>query len=300
VPLVAVMRTVVAVTEPLVAAGPKALTQLPTATSVAAAVWVALTVVELDVVILSVSVLGLVLVGFLVFDVDLVAPRGNWPGVMLTPDTVMADPLTPVTLPDAMARFASAFRKLDEPLPPVGKLGRVPPLALPAPAGVPPPALNPKPPPGGAAPAPPAAAPLPPGPVHEPAELAVVTVIVRAAMVVLDFFDGVPLTVTHEPLVSALTSSVTVLEKVVDAVQLTVVCPELWFWTSMLDPLRAATLPVAPMGRFAGAVAAPATDETAVAARRAVAPVPARRMKRPRLLLRLVSDFIVLIPLSLL
>ena len=57
-PLVAVIRTVVAVTDPLVAAGPKALTQSPTARSVAAAVWVALTVVELDVVILSFSVLG--------------------------------------------------------------------------------------------------------------------------------------------------------------------------------------------------------------------------------------------------
>ena len=67
------MRTVVAVTEPFVAAGPKALTQSPTARSVDAAVWVALTVVELAVVTLSVSVLVLGLVGFLVFDEDLVA-----------------------------------------------------------------------------------------------------------------------------------------------------------------------------------------------------------------------------------
>ena len=57
------IRTVVAVTAPLVAAGPKALTQSPTARSVDAAVWVALTVVELDVVILSVSVLGVVGLG---------------------------------------------------------------------------------------------------------------------------------------------------------------------------------------------------------------------------------------------
>jgi hypothetical protein len=116
--------------------------------------------------------------------------------------------------------------------------------------------------------------------VQVPDELAVLTVMVRAAMVVLEFFDGVPLTVTHEPLVSALTASETDLEKVVDEVQLTVVCPEPWLWTSMLDPLRAATLPVAPMGRLAGAEAAPATEDTAVAARSAVAPVPARRMKR--------------------
>ncbi len=62
------MRTVVAVTAPFVAAGPKALTQSPTARSVAAAVWVALTVVELEVVILRVSVLGLGFVVFLVFE----------------------------------------------------------------------------------------------------------------------------------------------------------------------------------------------------------------------------------------
>jgi hypothetical protein len=99
-------------------------------------------------------------------------------------------------------------------------------------------------------------------------------------MVVLDFLEGVPLTVTHEPLVSALTASVTDLENVVDVVQVTVVWPEPWLWTSMLDPFTAATLPVAPMGALAGVVAAPAADDTAVAARSAVAPVPARRRKR--------------------
>ena len=83
------------------------------------------------------------------------------------------------------------------------------------------------------------------------------------------------------------------------AEQFTVVCPELAFWTSMLDPLSEATLPVAPMGALAGVVAAPAAEATAPAASSAVAPVPARRMKRRRLLLRLVSDCIVLIPLSL-
>src|SRR5271154_7191550 len=68
----------------------------------------------------------------------------------------------------------------------------------------------------------------------------------------------------------------------------------------MLDPRRGAPRPVAPVGALAGVVAAPAADATAVAASSAVAPVPARRMKRRRLLLRLVSDCIVLIPLSLL
>ena len=119
------IRTVVAVTDPLVAAGPKALTQSPTARSVDAAVWVALTVVELDVVILSVSVLGAA--GFFVFDEDFVVGRVNDPGLMLIPDTVTVDPLTPVTLPEAMAMLASALRKLDDPPPP--KLGRVPPSA---------------------------------------------------------------------------------------------------------------------------------------------------------------------------
>jgi hypothetical protein len=286
-----VIRTVVAVTDPLVAAGPNALTQLPTARSVDAAVWVALTVVELDVVILRVSVFVLGAVGFLFFEEDFAVPRPNDPGLMLIPDTVMVEPLTPVTLPEPMARLARALRKLEDPPPP--KLGRVPPSAPPPPA--PPPRR--KPPPPANPPAPPAAAPVPvrPPSVHDPEELAVLTVMVRAAMVVFDFFDGVPLTVTQSPLASALTASVTVLENVVVVLQFTVVCPELAFWTSMLDPLSEATLPEAPMGALAGVVAAPAAEATAVAASNAVAPVPAKRMKRRRLLLRLVSDCIVLI-----
>ena len=110
------------------------------------------------------------------------------------------------------------------------------------------------PPPPGNAPAPPApAAPVRlPRVVHDPDELAVFTVMVRAAIVVLDFFEGVPLTVTQSPLTIALTASVAVLENVVVVLQFTVVCPELEFWTSMLDALRDATLPVAPMGALAG------------------------------------------------
>ena len=285
------MRTVVAVTEPFVAAGPKALTQSPTARSVDAAVWVALTVVELAVVTLIVSVLVLGLVGFLVFDEDLVKA----PGLMLMPDTVRVEPLTPVTLPEAMARFAKALRKLEEP-PPL-KLGRVPPSAPPPPPK--PPLVRKPPPPPGNAPAPPApAAPERLRVVHDPDELAVFTVMVRAAIVVLDFFEGVPLTVTQSPLAIALTASVAVLENVVVVLQFTVVCPELEFWTSMLDALRDATLPVAPVGGLAGVLAAPAAEARAVAASSAVAPAPPRRMKRRRLVLRLVSDCIVLLPLS--
>ncbi len=83
---------------------------------------------------------------------------------------------------------------------------------------------------------------------HEPLELAVVTVIERAAMVVLDFFEGVPVTLTQSPAATALTASVTVLENCVVDVQLTVVWPELAFCTSMFDALAlsAATLPLAP------------------------------------------------------
>jgi hypothetical protein len=292
-----VIRTVVAVTDPLVAAGPKALTQSPTARSVDVAVWVALTVVELDVVILSVSVFVLGAVGFLVFDEEFVVGRVNDPGLMLIPDTVTVDPLTPVTLPEAMATLARALRKFDDPLPP--KLGRVPPspLPLPAPVRAAPP-RKPAPPPGKPPPAPPAAVPVRPPCVHDPVELAVVTVMVRAAIVVLDVLDGVPFTVTQSPAASVLTAWVTVLENVVVVLQFTVVCPELAFWTSMLDPLREATLPEAPAGALAGVVAAPAAEATAVAARSAVAPVPARRMKRRRLLVWLVSACIVLIPLS--
>ena len=66
---------------------------------------------------------------------------------------------------------------------------------------------------------------------------------------VLDFFDAVPVTETQSPAARELTASVTVLENCVVGVQLTVVCPELAFCTSMLEPLRAATLPEAPVGR---------------------------------------------------
>ena len=71
----------------------------------------------------------------------------------------------------------------------------------------------------------------------------------RAAIVVLDFFDGVPVTVTQSPAASELTASETVLENCVVVVQLTVVWPELGFCTSMLDPWSAATLPEASRGR---------------------------------------------------
>ena len=285
-PPVEVILTVVAVTAPLVAAGPKALTQSPTARAEAAALCVELTVVDFDVVMVSVSVLGVV--GFFVFELDLVVGRVNWPGLTSYPDTVSVDPLTDFTLPDPMASDASSLRKLDEPLPlpPQDAWNEPPPSAPDPPKPGPPPrphrgtrTLHLAPPPRRSCPT------TGPKPVHEPLELAVVTVIERAAMVVLDFFEGVPVTLTQSPAASALTASVTVLENAVVDVQFTVVWPEVVFCTSMFDALAssAATLPLAPAGALAGAVvAAPAAELRAAAATRAVVPVPMMRAQRTR------------------
>jgi hypothetical protein len=56
-----------------------------------------------------------------------------------------------------------------------------------------------------------------------PLLLGVDTVMLRAAMVVFDFSDADPVAVTQSPTATALTDSVTLLEKVVVEVQLTVV-----------------------------------------------------------------------------
>ena len=121
-----------------------------------------------------------------------------------------------------------------------------------------------------------------------PVDDGVPTVMLRAAMVVLDDLDGVPVTVTQSPVAKVLTVSVTVLENWVVDVQLTVVCPELGFCTSMLEPESAATLPVAPLNEVEGVDAAPAVEATAVAATSAVALVAMNRAQRRRLVLRLV------------
>ncbi len=68
------IRTVVAVTAPLVAVEPNALTQSPTARSVELADWVELTVVELAVATVSFSVLGVT--GF--FGFVLLEPFEPW------------------------------------------------------------------------------------------------------------------------------------------------------------------------------------------------------------------------------
>jgi hypothetical protein len=97
-PPVEVIRTVVAVTAPLVAPGPNALTQSPTASSVDDADWVALTVVDFDVVIVSFSFLGATgfLLLLLVFEFEELRP-GKLPSDTLVPETVTVEPCTAVT-----------------------------------------------------------------------------------------------------------------------------------------------------------------------------------------------------------
>jgi hypothetical protein len=116
--LAELIRTVVAVTAPLVAAEPKALTQSPTARSVEAAVWVALTVVVLDVVTVSFSVLGVA--GLLVL-LELFDPLlEKLPSARVLPETLSVDPLTALTLPVTMDIDANCLRKLLAPEPPLG------------------------------------------------------------------------------------------------------------------------------------------------------------------------------------
>ncbi|MGA2932190.1 MAG: hypothetical protein ABSE98_08915 [Acidimicrobiales bacterium] len=275
-----------AVTAPFVAAGPTAVTQSPTARSVAAADWVEDNVVDPDVVILRFSVFGAT--DLEVFELlellDLV--RAKLPGEMSTPDTETVEPLTPVTLPDAMAMELRPANRRAEP---AGKLGRVP-LVLPVP-----PLRKLKPP--GPANAPPVDVPPFVVRVQDPVDEGLRSVMLRAAIVVLDVFDGVPVTVTQSPAASELTDSDTVFENCVEVVQLTVVWPVLAFCTSMLDAWSAATLPLARPGAFVGVVAAPATEPIVVAATNAVAPVPRNRAQRRRVVLRLISVCMWDIPL---
>ena len=62
---------------------------------------------------------------------------------------------------------------------------------------------------------------------HDPVELACVTLMFSTAMVVFDFFDGVPVADTQLPTVMELTASDAVFENCVMGVQLTVVWPVL-------------------------------------------------------------------------
>jgi hypothetical protein len=223
-----------------------------------------------------------------VFD-PLDCDRGKLPGEIVTPETDSVDPLTAVTFPEANAKLPKRLRMA---LPGFfGGLPVRPRTAKPSPLRVP----NPMPAPG-AGPRPPLNREERPA-VHDPVELACVTLMFSAAMVVFDFFDGVPVAVTQLPTVMELTASDTVLENCVVGVQLTVVWPLPGFCTSMLEPMIAATLPDAGMRAFAGA-AAPAADATVVAATSAVAPVPRHRAQPRRRVLPLVGVCIYLFLIS--
>ena len=266
-PPVEVMRTVEAVTDPLVAAGPKAETQSPTARSPEVTDCVVFTGVELDVVTLSVSVLGLVGC-FVLFLVE------KLPGEIEIPETVNVEPLTAVTLPDAMLKLANCLRKFP-PDPPPGKFFELPGVNV---CGPPPPSgpVRKRNPPAGGPPDPLPTRKLPGPPVAPqlPLLFGIVSVMLFAAIVVLDFFDADPVAVMQSPTVTELTVSVTLFENVVVDVQFTVVWPLLGFWTSMLDALSAAMLPVAPIGAFDVAAPAVAADPTNPAANRAAAVLP--------------------------
>jgi hypothetical protein len=275
---VEVMLTVDAVTAPVLEPCPNALTQSPTARAAAVADWVVLTLVDLVVVTFNFCVLGGV--GFLVdffedLEVLFEPVRGAANPLKMAPVTDTLLPLTAVTFPDAIARLAAPV-----------KVRPPPPWAAPPVRKLPPPG-PPAPPPGRNVPWPPPAPPvLPPNPPPSAVQLPELgagrTVIELAAMVVFDFLDFVPVTVTHSPAVMVLTVSVTTFEKVVVAVQLTVVCPEVGFCTSMEAGFNAATLPVTPAGCVVAAPAGSAASTIAAHNARVVAPavMPAKPKAR--------------------
>ncbi len=282
-----------AVTAPLLAAGPNALTQSPTARTLGDTDCVALTVVDFAVVIVSFSVFGVA--GFLdlLLLFEVVEPGRAVLSESVIPDKVTFDPFTAVTLPIATDSEASCVRKLPEP-PPAGKFGRVPLVPPVRKAPPPPPPPREKKPPAGGPPDAPLAV---PAVVHDPLDGGGVTLMERAAIVVLDFFEAVPVTVTQSPATNVLTAWDTVWENVVVDVQLTVVWPEKGLCTSMLEPLRAATLPEAPMGRV-DVVAAPTGLVAATPAANTTAEPPKSRPQRRRLVRRLVGICISVVPHS--
>jgi hypothetical protein len=73
--------------------------------------------------------------------------------------------------------------------------------------------------------------------------------------------DDEPLTETQSPAATDVEATVAVFENVVEGVQLTVTWPLCWFWTSIDEPVTAATDPEAPGPNepWVGVVAAPAT-----------------------------------------
>jgi hypothetical protein len=169
-----------------------------------------------DVVILSFSVFGLAVFLAALFDL-LVEALNVWLSNVPVSETV--DPETAVTLPLANVKLPPA--NLCAPEPPAPRLGKLPLGGVPVP-----PPVRPAPPPNPPRPptAPPPNPPAPPTPVAQvPDDVAVLIVIDRAATVLLDFLDGVPVTVRQSPTATTLSVSVAVSENVVLAVQLTAV-----------------------------------------------------------------------------
>ena len=66
------------------------------------------------------------------------------------------------------------------------------------------------------------------------------------AVTTLDFLEVVPEAVTQSPTATEEDGTVTIWVNAVDVVQLTVVWPVCVFWTSMDEPVMAATEPDAP------------------------------------------------------
>jgi hypothetical protein len=121
-------------------------------------------------------------------------------------------------------------------------------------------------------------------------------VIERAATVVLDFFEGVPVTVRQSPAATAVKVSVAVSEKVVVGVQLTDVCPAVVLCTSMVVPESDATLPLASLP--VGAVAAPAPLDRPTTTETQSAAIAAGAVQCPILrLLRVVDSMVVVLSL---
>jgi hypothetical protein len=101
-------------------------------------------------------------------------------------------------------------------------------------------------------PNPPPNPPNPPAPVQLPLTGALIVTLVAvtglaAAPALADPVpEGVPTTVTQLPTVTSFDVTVTVSVMGVVAVKVTVTCPEVGFWTSMLDPDTAAAVPTTP------------------------------------------------------
>jgi hypothetical protein len=275
------MLIVLAVTAPVLSAGPSAVAHCPTTTAADVADTFFVNVVFAENVTLEVCVLVLSLGGLeLDFLVPLLVELLGLVGMTGTiPLTTKVEPEIEVTLPNAVekvrARAAAPAGNVPPVVEPLG--GRNP--APPNPA----PPRNPAPPPNPAPPVPPNPAPR----VHDPVELGWVIVTVVAVKLFEAFFDLVAATlvaVTQSPTASSEDGSVTVWVKFVEAVQVTVTWPLDGFCTSIEVPgTTAAMVPDAVENAGRGVVvgvveaffaAAPADPLTAATPIRSTSPIP--------------------------